>query len=466
MSEFSLTKAQEKALDVLASDATYSALYGGSRSGKTALYIWAVVNRALMAPGSRHAIFRFTFSSCKQSIALETMPKIMGLAFPELPSANSMLDRSDWFYTFPNGSEIWISGMDSDERMDKVLGKEYVTIYFNECSQIPYDSIETARSRLAQKVRLNDAAIQARLAQGIQGEYLALKCYHDFNPPSKRHWSYMQFIQKLNPVDKQPLVDPGDFTHYRLNPMDNLENISDNYIKTLETMSEKKRARFLHGQFSDSDDGALWTVELLAQNRRLATVEKPLPEFQRIIIAVDPSGCSGPEDERSDEIGIVVMALGTDGHGYVLEDLSGKFGPNEWSTVVGEAYNRHSADRIVAERNFGGAMVESTIKAYNPNLPVDIVNASRGKVVRADPISELYAQNKIHHVGHFPELEDQLTSFMQSGYIGLRSPDRADALVWAATALFPMMTKKVDKKAHAYKVKSNTRSASRFGVRV
>lgn len=442
--EFKLTKAQDKATDVLISDAKHIALYGGGRSGKTYLLCWAIINRALKCK-SRHVIFRFTFASCKQSIVLETMPKVMRDCFPELPSFDVMTNKSDWFTTLPNGSEIWYSGMETGERMDKVLGKEYSTLYFNECSQIPYDSIETARSRLAERNELIN------------------KCYYDFNPTSKLHWSYVQFIEKRDPLTKNPLVNPERYAHYVLNPRDNLENIDPDYIDEMNNASEKKRNRFLLGLFADSDDGALFTVEVMAQNRRLGQESQPLPEWQRIVIGVDPSGCDGSDESKSDEIGIVVGALGTDGHAYLLEDLSAKLKPEDWAQVVNAAYDRHGADRVAAEKNFGGDMVRAVLQAKNPNLPVTMVNASRGKVVRAEPFTELYSQNRVHHVGYFQDIEDQMCSMMQSGYIGLKSPDRADAWIWVLAELFPKMTKKVDNTHHRPpNVKTSKRSASRL----
>lgn len=334
--------------------------------------------------------------------------------------------------------------METGDRMDKVLGKEYSTIYFNEASQIPYDSIETARSRLAEK------------------NALVNKCYYDFNPTSKIHWSYIQFIEKKDPITKQSMSDPERYAHYILNPIDNIENIDPDYLKEMDSASDAKRKRFLLGMFADAHEGALWTTELLAQNRRLGQENNPLPDWQRVVIAVDPSGTDGKEEERSDEVGIVVCALGTDGHGYLLEDLSGKFKPEQWSQIVNEAFIRHSADMVVGEKNYGGDMVRAVLQAKNEDLPVTLVHASRGKVVRAEPISQIYAQNKIHHVGYFAEIEDQLCSMLTTGYIGLKSPDRADSTIWAFTFLFPMLTKKAEKEWTPPTVKKAKRSASRF----
>jgi predicted phage terminase large subunit-like protein len=136
--------------------------------------------------------------------------------------------------------------------------------------------------------------------------------------------------------------------------------------------------------------------------------------------------------ENSDETGIVVAGLGYDDHGYILEDLSGKYSPTEWATKAIAAYKRHCADSITAEINQGGAMVETAIRAVDANVPYRRVHASRGKITRAEPVSALYEQRRVHHAGSFPELEDQLCSFEPGS---TKSPDRLDALVWAITDL-------------------------------
>src|SRR5512139_3474120 len=147
MQSFNLTPKQEKANELLAGDATHVMLFGGSRSGKTFVLVRAVCVRAIKAPNSRHAIVRFRFNAVKNSIVLDTFPKVMRLCFPEIKYT---LNKSDWYVTLYNGSEIWFAGLDDKERTEKILGMEFATIYPNECSQIPYGSIETAVTRLAQ----------------------------------------------------------------------------------------------------------------------------------------------------------------------------------------------------------------------------------------------------------------------------------------------------------------------------
>jgi len=445
--QFHLTRAQDLARDMLISDAVHCCLGGGSRSGKTFLLLRMVLVRAIKSAGSRHAIFRFRFNAIKASIIYDTLPKVMKLCFPELPSVESMLNKTDWFLTLPNGSEIWFGGLDDKERTEKILGQEFATIYFNECSQIPWDSRVTAITRLAQ-----------------QTENLQLKAYYDLNPSAKTHWVYRMFVEKKDVVTKQPVLKPGNYGYYKINPVDNKDNLAPEYIQGLEDLPERARNRFLYGQFADESEGALWSEELLAQNRRLGQ-QGTLPDWLRVVIAVDPSGCSGPEDTRSDEIGISVCALGTDGHGYLLEDLSGRYSPEDWAIIVSEAYERHNADRIVGEKNYGGDMVRAVIQAKNPDLPYNEVNATRGKVIRAEPIAALYEQNKIHHVGYFPELEDQLCYFTMAGYQGLTSPDRADSTIWGFTELFPGIAKKSNKIWVPPAVHRQERSASGYQKR-
>jgi phage terminase large subunit-like protein len=176
--------------------------------------------------------------------------------------------------------------------------------------------------------------------------------------------------------------------------------------------------------------GALWQLAWLDRDR----VEKE-PQLRRIVVAIDPAVSTS---EGSDETGIVVAGIDNAGHCFVLQDLSGKYGPDEWARKAVAAYHRWSADRIIGEKNNGGDMIESVIRSVEKNIPYKAVHASRGKAVRAEPISALYEQSKVHHVGvGMVALEDQLCSFTsdfdrgRAGY----SPDRLDALVWAITEL-------------------------------
>lgn len=417
-----LTERQKEADALLDGPATHCMLFGGSRSGKTFLIVRKIVSRALQCE-SRHAILRFRFNHVITAIGLDTLPKVMKLCFPGAIDA-AKLDKVHWCYKLGNGSEIWLGGLDDKERTEKILGAEYATVYLNECSQIPLPSRDIAVTRLAQNTAL------------------PLKMFYDCNPPSKRHWTHLYFIDRIDPARHQPLAQPDNYASLQVNPSHNRENLPAEYLQELENLDERKRQRFLLGVFSDDDETALWTVEML-DNGRL--IDQQPPEMQRVIIAVDPSGCSGPEDLRSDEVGIIVCGLGTDGRGYVLEDLSGRFGPDKWKTIVASAFDRWRADAVVAETNFGGAMVGEVIRTASTadGLPIPFreVHASRGKAVRAEPIAALFQQGKVCLVGRFKELEYQLCALTTGGWRGDRSPDRADAMVWGFTAIFPAIAR-------------------------
>lgn len=180
---------------------------------------------------------------------------------------------------------------------------------------------------------------------------------------------------------------------------------------------------------------ALWQRDQIDKLR----VRRPPCEMRRIVVAIDPAAKS---EEGSDETGIIVAGLGTDNHGYVLEDLSGRYQPLGWAKQAIDAFRTHKADRIIAEVNNGGEMVEATLRSVERSVPFKAVTATRGKVIRAEPIAAYYEQGKVHHVGSFPQLEDQLCEMTldfdrkAAGY----SPDRLDANVWALTELMPVRT--------------------------
>jgi phage terminase large subunit-like protein len=425
---FKLTAKQEQANELLASSAQHILLAGGSRSGKTLLFVRAIVIRGLKAPGSRHGILRFRFGHVKQSIVHDTFPKLMNLCFP---TVKYDINKSDWFVTLPGGSEIWFGGLDDKERTEKILGTEFATLFLNECSQIPFASRNMAVTRVAQLV--NDT---------ITKRPQSLKVYYDENPPDKGHWTYRLFKLKVDPESKQPLPDPENYAFMRLNPADNLENLSPDYLKTLEALPARLRKRFLEGEFRDSAPNALFTEELFDKWR---LIDQELPEMLRIVVAVDPSGADDEDNQDNDEIGIVVCGLGIDGNGYVLEDLTCKAGPATWGRVATDAFERHAADRIVAETNFGGAMVKATIHSARPRTPFRAATASRGKVVRAEPVSALCETGKVRMAGLFRNLEDELTGFTTHGYTGDHSPNRADAMMWGFSDLFPELTKVQEK---------------------
>jgi predicted phage terminase large subunit-like protein len=423
MAEFTLTAKQQEGQEVLNGLATHVMLAGGSRSGKTFQIVRKIVQRALKAPYSRHAILRFRLGHVRQSIVHDTYPTVMQKCFPGI---DYDLNKGELYSTLPGGAEIWFGGLDDKGRVEKILGNEYATIFLNECSQISYNARNMAVTRLAQKV--TDRAT---------GLPLRLKMFYDENPPDKGHWTYKMFKLFEDPESRQAL-SRDDFAFFKINPFDNQANLADSYIKTLQALPERLRKRFLDGEFRDASPNALFQDEWI---ERWRNIDEALPDMLRIVVAVDPSGADDIDNIENDEIGIMVCGLGVDGNGYVLEDLTCKAGPSTWGKVATNAFERHSADRIVAEVNYGGAMVRNVIHQARPRTPFRPVTASRGKVVRAEPISALVESGKIRFAGMFRDLEDELCGFTTHGYMGENSPNRADAMVWAFTDLFPELTK-------------------------
>lgn len=428
-----LTARQLAAQEILAGDATHCMLFGGSRSGKTFLLVRNVVMRAMKAPKSRHAILRFRFNAIKASVIFDTFPKVMELAFP---GVTYTVSKTDWFAELPNGSQIWFGGLDDKERTEKILGMEFVTIYLNEASQIPQGSRDIAVTRLAQQVD--------QVIQGKPSIPLKPRMYYDCNPPSKVHWAYRLFVERRDPETKQPLNRPDDYVAFQINPQDNIENVSAGYLETLKNLSARLQKRFLKGEFADATPNQLFHEEDIDKWRVL---DGSMPDMVRVVVAVDPSGSDDVDNADNDEIGIAVVGLGTDGNAYLIEDCTVKAGPATWGRVATDAYDRHSADCVVGEINYGGAMVKQTIQVARPRTNFKAVTASRGKVVRAEPFSALYEQGKVRHVGEFAALEDELTAFSTFGYLGEDSPNRADALIWGLAELFPAITKpQIEKK--------------------
>src|SRR6202045_1241383 len=202
----------------------------------------------------------------------------------------------------------------------------------------------------------------------------------------------------------------------------------------------------LNAELLDDVPGALWSRALIEAAR--PPMGFVMPDLVRVVVAIDPAASSG---EDADETGIIVAGKDKDSRGYVLAHLSGHHTPIEWARIAVAAYKSHGADRIVAEVNNGGEMVEATLRVVDDNVAYTAVHATRGKVVRAEPVAALYEQGRIRHIGAFTALEDQMCEFTPDldrskpkrdstdpsslGKGGRTSPDRADALVWAFTAL-------------------------------
>ena len=205
----------------------------------------------------------------------------------------------------------------------------------------------------------------------------------------------------------------------------NVANLAPAFIEQIIARYEGTRLgrQELLAEILSDTPGALWNLQEIDNLRVQAA-----PHLSRVVVAVDPAASSS---EDADETGIVAAGLGVDGHAYVLEDRSLRGRPAQWAAAAVALYDKLKADRIVGEANNGGEMVGHTIMTVDPTVSYRAVHASRGKLTRAEPVAALYEQGRVHHVGTFPELEDQLCNWTP----GDASPDRMDALVWALTEL-------------------------------
>lgn len=228
------------------------------------------------------------------------------------------------------------------------------------------------------------------------------------------------------PLIKSLIKDPNTVLT-RGSTFENKGNLAAPFLQKLVAKYEGTRLgrQELYAEVLTDTPGALWTY---AQVEALRLRAVPVP-LKRIVVAIDPAVTAG---EDSDETGLMVVGLGEDSHLYILEDLSGRHTPNEWARLAVGAYRRFQADRIVGEVNNGGDLVEVNIRTVDPNISYKAVHAAKGKRTRAEPVGALYEQRKVHHVGSFSVLEDQMCTWIPGQG---RSPDRVDALVWAVTEL-------------------------------
>lgn len=248
-------------------------------------------------------------------------------------------------------------------------------------------------------------------------------------------WSNMEFGLRIGPkphwvatTSPRPLpwlrqlMADANVVVTRGTTYENLVNLSPAFRRNVVEKHEGTRLgrQELNAEVLDDVPGALWTRDVIERNR-----VRDAPDMARVVVAVDPAASS---DEEASETGIVVCGLGVDRQGYVLADLTCRLSPDGWARRVVDAFDRFDADRVVAEINNGGEMVETVIRTVRRSIPYKAVHASRGKVARAEPVAALDEQNRIHHVGMFAEMEDQMCGFVP-GQLKV-SPDRVDARVW------------------------------------
>ena len=260
--------------------------------------------------------------------------------------------------------------------------------------------------------------------KGIQNRVVLV-----LNPSHKKHWMYKRFFDEAK-VEHDHNGVVGDVCYIHTTYLDNIENLSDSYIATANKMRESNFLKYQHlfmGAWLDEMAGALWTWNMINDHRvDMADV----PERERIAVSIDPAVTN---TKTSDETGIVSGCRGVDGHYYIFEDASIKASPLGWAKTSCRQFRKWDADRVIGEVNNGGDLVEITLRQVDREIPYKAVHASRGKIVRAEPVAALYEQGLVHHVGIFSDMETEMMTF--TGSAKDVSPNRLDALVWLLAEL-------------------------------
>lgn len=424
---FHFNPGQQRVWDRLyTSTARFCLVYGGSRSGKTFLTVYTLIVRALKSPHSKHLIVRQEAAAARASLARGNMATIRTVLRLCFPGVEPIWNEKYGYYEFSNGAEIWIGGLNDEKAMERVLGNEYASIYINEASEVKYSAFILLRSRLAQ------------VCEDINGNEVVQRFYVDLNPTTRMHWTFRLWREGMDPNDNSP-VSLDQYKFEVINPHDNRANLTGDYLADLANLPEAARKRFLDGEYAADDENALWKRSYFSSKIRFLDDGRLPVEMRRIVVAIDPAASSDP---GSDETGVITAGIGADGLGYILGDDSGRYRPEEWARKAIASYHRWKADLVIGEKNNGGDMVESVLRAQAPNVSYKSVWASRGKITRAEPVAAMYELGKVRHLVGLDELEDQCCA-VTSGFDRKAqgwSPDRVDALVWAMTELFPELS--------------------------
>lgn len=384
----------------LLSPARYKGAHGGRGSGKSHFFAAYVVVKCATHPGMRGVCVREIQKSLRESVKLLIEDKIRALGL-----ADQFVVQQDVIRT-PGGGLIVFQGM-QDHTAESIKSLEgFDWAYVEEAQTLTERSLEMLRPTIRKP-----------------GSELLFS----WNP---RHAS--------DPVDQllRGMELPPDAIVVQANYSDNkfFPGVLEEERKFDYRNNPQRYDHIWRGAYEPQAVGAIWSRDVIHKSRVAEA-----PQLTRIVVAIDPAVSA---EKGSNETGIVACGLGVDDRGYVLEDYSCIAAPEEWARRAITLFDLLGADAIIIETNQGGDMCRATLQALRPGMPVVEVTATRGKHVRAEPISALYSVGKISHVGAFPELEHQMCSITADGYVGEGSPDRADAMVWAMTSLFKKMTQR------------------------
>jgi phage terminase large subunit-like protein len=361
--------------------------YGKTRAGAETVRSWIKSGRY-----RRIALLGKTICEAR-SVMVEG---ISGLLEIHPPLERPLFERTRQQLVWPNGTLATLYGADHFERL---RGPQFDAVWIDELAKFRYPDEAWNQLMLALRLGTDPRCIVTTTPRPIP------------------------LIEKLLKSDDVVVTKGTTF--------ENRDNLAPAFLDQIVKQFEGTRlgAQELYAQLLTEQQGALWQRDLI-RYQEPPYESTGLPNLLRIVIAIDPATT---HHEESDETGIVIAGLSEDKYAYVLEDLSGRLSPGDWGQRVCEAYWRLKADRVVAEVNKGGDLVERILRSLDPTIPYKAVRATRGKYTRAEPIAALYEQGRIFHTHPFGLLETQLCTYVPG--ISTKSPDRLDALVWALTDL-------------------------------
>jgi predicted phage terminase large subunit-like protein len=392
----------------------YAILTGGRGSGKS-FALQTFLRDLTFEVGHKIAATRYTMVSAEKSVIPEFRSKIEAENLEKYFSLNGRT-----YTNTKSKSELFFIGLKTSSGIQTAALKSIeglTTWSMEEGEELIDDGTDT------------EECTWDKLDNSIRKKGIQLRSITAWNPSNEESFVFKRFFADRG-VDITTNAIIGDTLYIYTTYLDNIANLNDSFIAKAEQTKATNKERHDHiylGLPTKSNPNALWKKDTMISPFRV----HESPAMQRIVVGVDPSVGAGTG--KGDECGIVIAGRGYDGHYYVLEDASAMMSPRDWGRMVAGKYNDHKADRIIAELNNGGQMVVDTIRHSNECLPVKVVHATRGKLIRAEPIAALYEEGKVHHVGMFSEMEQELTTY--TGKASDRSPNRMDALVWALTEL-------------------------------
>ena len=388
----------------------YFVITGGRGSGKS-YAISTAVGADHCSADYNILYLRQTLVSAHVSIIPEFYEKmeLMGLADAVIKSNTDMRNRFTGWRIYFRGIQTSRGSNEAQLKSIKRIGLALVDEAQELVDEASFDRIDFT---------LRDKGIKNRVMLSL-------------NPTNKNHWIYRRFFKERGVADDFNGV-VGDTCYIHTTYLDNLDNLDADFIRLANDCKRDNPAKYRNiflGYWAGDNEGALWTEGMIAPHR---VAEAPA-QLDRIVVAVDPAVTN---KDGSDETGIVVVGVkriqGVP-HYYVLADRSMQASPNTWAAAVTNAYREFMADRVVAETNNGGDLVGLMLRQADGRIAYKEVHASRGKLVRAEPVAALYEKGLVHHVGVFGALEDQMRNYC--GRDSESSPDRMDALVWGITEL-------------------------------